>query len=1021
MTKPTAGTASDGAHRAAVIDIGSNTIHLLVADCLPDRIHPVRDRRVHAGLGIAIADGEALGTDWIQRVASVVHAFATEAHQYQAREIIVLGTHAVRTAPDRGALTKTVEAEAGVALHVLSPEQEAVLCLAGAELGSLPQPPFLCADIGGGSCDLAAVDAAGVSSAASLPIGSGVLAARELDGDPPPATQVAQVAKALLDLFGTTALAGHSRFPEVVVTGGTARRLRQQVHGHRGGAAQPTTRLLETIQLLLQQPSTEWPHAVKPQRAALVRAGGMILQAIVARWHVPVWRISPYGLREGALAHRARGFSLDAPIAPDGPSHAGTSGRMPMEIFAPEKRLAPTEEQRYFSRELSMLQFHERVLDQTKPGAHPLLERVRFLSISDSNIDEFLSIHFSLLLGNVEVGDTRLTPDGNTQTEQLHRVRVALRRFMHEQRRIFHQELIPDLAAAGIHLPPYRDLIPTQQLELREWLLNEVFPVCTPLAVDPAHPFPFISNMSLNLGVVLWEAQRDISFARIKVPAVLPRLVRVKSAAMDGREATYVWLEDIMANNLDAFFPGVDVRDIFLFRLVRDAEMEVTELESGSLREMVQAGIRRRRFGEAVCLQVEREIPDVVAQELVARLDVNLEDVYVVGAPLGLKDLAQITDLDRPDLKDPLLLPRLPAALGSAKNLFASIRERDILLHHPYESWTPVFDFIAQAAVDPDVLAIKQTLYRIGRASPLVQSLLEAVDRGKQVAVVLELQARGDEESNIDWAQTLERAGAHVSFGVIGLKTHAKLSLIVRREPEGLRRYLHVGTGNYSATPYSDLSLFTCHPAIGADATALFNVLTGRSRQDHYADMLVSPVSLREAMNERIGREIESHRRHGGGHLIFKVNALVDLEMIDAIYEASRAGVRVDLIVRGMCCLRPGVPGMSETIRVISIVGRFLEHSRVYYFRNGGEEEVLLGSADLMERNLDRRVEVVVPVLDKRLIRALKERLLDLQLNDTVRAMELHADGIYRRVPGGDGPPLDSQRAWTAPDMTFMS
>jgi polyphosphate kinase len=691
-----------------------------------------------------------------------------------------------------------------------------------------------------------------------------------------------------------------------------------------------------------------------------------------------------------------------------------------VEIVALDKRLVSAEEQRYFSRELSMLQFHERVLDQTRRGAHPLLERLKFLAIADSNLDEFLSIQFSLLLGNVEVGDTTLTPDGNTQTEQLRRVRGALARFMDEQRRIFHQELIPDLAEAGIHFCAYRDLAPLRQEELRQWFLNEVFPVCTPLAVDPAHPFPFISNLSLNLGVVLWETQGDVSFARIKVPAVLPRLVRVRAATAEGRESAFVWLEDIIANNLDAFFLRLSVRDIFLFRLVRDAEMELRELESVSLRETVQAGIRQRRFGETVCVQLERAIPDVVAKELITRLDVYPEDVYVVGPPLGLRDLAQLTDLDRPDLKDPVLLPRRPAALTGAKDLFALIRHGDVLLHHPYESFTLVLDLIAQAAADPDVLTIKQTLYRIGRASPLVQSLLEAVDRGKQVAVVLELQARGDEESNLDWARTLERAGAHVSFGVIGLKTHGKLSLLVRREPEGLRRYVHVGTGNYTANPYADLSLFTCRPAIGADATALFNVLTGRSRQDRYEYMLVSPVSLRQEILERIGREIECHRLHGGGHLIFKTNALVDLEVIEALYAASGAGVSVDLLVRGACCLRPGVSGLSETIRVISIVGRFLEHSRVYYFRNSGREEALIGSADLMERNLDQRVEILVPVLDSRLTSALKERLLDLQLNDTVRTKELHSDGIYRRVPRGDATPVDAQLAWTAPNLSLM-
>lgn len=691
-----------------------------------------------------------------------------------------------------------------------------------------------------------------------------------------------------------------------------------------------------------------------------------------------------------------------------------------MDIRTRDERETGTAAQRYLSRELSMLQFQERVLDQTRRGAHPLLERLKFLAISDSNLDEFLSIQFSLLLGRVEVGDTSLTADGFTQTEQVRRVRDAQARLMREQRRIFRDELLPDLEAADVHLRPYRELPPAQQGPLQQWFLREVLPVCTPLAVDPAHPFPFISNFSLNLGVMLWDAQSGLSFARIKVPAVLPRLVRADRGP-DGRGAVFVWLEDVIANNLGAFFQGVDVRSVFFFRLVRDAEIEFPERESVDLREVVQAGVRRRRFGEAVCLQLEHEMPESVAGELVKRLDVYPEDVYVVGAPLGLRDLAQVVDLDRPDLKDPVLLPRVPAAATAGTTaFFEAIRGGDILLHHPYESFAAVQAFITQAAADPDVLTIKQTLYRVGRTSPMVQALLEAVDRGKQVAAVLELQARGDEESNIDWARTLERAGAHVSYGVIGLKTHAKVSLIVRREPDGLRRYVHVGTGNYSSTPYADLSLFTCRPAIGEDATALFNVLTGHSRQDRYEHLLVAPAGIRSGLLARIAREIESHRLHGGGRLIFKANALVDLELIDALYEASRAGVRVDLLVRGMCCLRPGVPGLSETIRVVSIVGRFLEHSRVYYFRNGGQHETLIGSADLMERNLDQRVEVLVPVLDAGLAAALRARLLDLQLRDTVRAMEMEPDGAYRRVPA-NGTRLDAQLTWTSSDMTFMA
>jgi polyphosphate kinase len=672
---------------------------------------------------------------------------------------------------------------------------------------------------------------------------------------------------------------------------------------------------------------------------------------------------------------------------------------------------------RYFTRELTQLQFNDRVLDQARPGMHPLLERLKFVAISDSNLDEFLSIHFSNLLGKVEDNSGDLTPDGRTQTEHLVRVRSALRPFMREQRRVLHEELVPELAAAGIHFRRYGELSPACRAALRERFIAEVFPVCTPLAVDRAHPFPFISNMSLNLGVVLWDTRDGRSFARIKVPNVLPRLLSVPEGDGSEREMAFVWLEDVIANNLDAFFPGVEVRDVCVFRVLRHADLELQELEAEDLRETVQEGVRRRRFGEAVCVQLERQAPELVEEELIRRLDLHPEDVYVVGAPLGLRDLMHLTDLDRPDLKDPPLAPRQPAVVTNATDYFSLLRHRDLLLNHPYEPFKAVFDFVAQAAADQDVLAIKQTLYRIGRRSPIVQSLMDAVERGKQVAVVVELQARGDEENNIEWAEALERAGAHISYGVIGLKTHAKVTLVVRREADGLRRYVHIGTGNYNANPYVDLSLFTSRPEIGVDATELFNVLTGHSHQDRYERLLVAPVSMRPGIIRRIEREIERHRRHGDGHLIFKTNALVDLPMVDALYRASAAGVRVDLIVRGMCTLRPGVPGLSEHIRVRSIVGRFLEHSRVYYFHNGGEAETLIGSADLMERNLSRRVETLAPVLDGALARAVRESILDLALRDTVRATELGPDGVYRAVPAGESPPVDSQHLWASTSL----
>jgi polyphosphate kinase len=665
----------------------------------------------------------------------------------------------------------------------------------------------------------------------------------------------------------------------------------------------------------------------------------------------------------------------------------------------------------------SLLQFHGRVLQQTRPNAHPLLERVKFLAISDSNLDEFLSLHFSLLLGRVEAGDAAPTPDGLSQTEHLARMRDSVREFMREQRRILADELIPELQSAGLRLLRYQELPEPAKTVLRRWFMAEVLPVCTPLAVDPAHPFPFISNFSLNIGVQLWDEDNGPSFARIKVPSVLPRLIHVPDAGEAGEG--FIWLEDLMSGELNAFFSGAEIRAAFRFRVIRDAELEIEDRDAVDLRDVVRAGVRRRRFGEPVCIQLESGAPQEILDELVARLDLYPEDVFVAGGPLGLCDLSALLDLDRPDLKDPALAPRLPHALRGSADLFATVRHRDLILHHPYESYAPVYDFVARAAADPSVLAIKQTWYRIGRTSPLVQSLLEAVDRGKQVAVVLELQARGDEENNLEWAHRLERAGAHVSYGVIGLKTHAKVTLVVRRESDGLRRYVHVGTGNYSAVPYADLSLFTCHPEIGADATAFFNALTGRSPRTPYRRLLVAPAAMRQGLLDRIDREIAAYRTHGVGHLVFKVNSLTDAPMIDALYRAAEIGVTVRLIVRGMCALQSASPTFGDRLQVVSLVGRFLEHSRVFYFGNGGNPEVLIGSADLMERNLDRRVEVLVPVLDPNLIRALKHDLLDLQWADNARSMLLDVDGIYRaRNHVGDGV-VDAQNVWTQEHRTL--
>lgn len=1085
--------------RAAVIDIGSNAVNLLVADCWPDQIQTVHTERGQTELGAVVAADRVLGAEKTKESADLVAAFAAQASHYGTRHLMVLATYAVRAALDRPEFTEAVQEAAGTTLSVLSPVQEAALCLAGASLGPLPPPPFLFADIGGGSCEIASVDEGGITEVASIPVGSGVLAATRLSDDPPDPSSLETVHGEVRDLLNPIQLGRWQTFQQIVVTGGAARRL-----GRQAGLPGPWTPsladpLLSLIETLLNKPSEVWPSAISAKRAAVVRAGAVVLRELIPRWHVSAWRISPYGLREGALVSWIRGIPVERPeaermgqetetipaavavsagasvgvlesevpsgeVAEERPEASEPSGALaevvsevvdaleadsraaddlngeggtvtldePSTDYAGERdgidpeaspvalaEVAPAAvaEPHLLPRELSLIRFYERVLDQARPGAHPLLERIKFVAISDASLDEFLSIHFPLLLDTIEATDATRSADGETQPERLARVRAALRQFMEAQRQVYQEQLLPELEAAGIVLRRYRDLEPALQASLRQWFLAEVFPVSTPLGVDRAHPFPFISNLSINLGVVLQDSRGGSSFARIKVPTVLPRLIPVPGVS-DSRSALFVWLEDIMANNLDVFFPGIEVKESFVFRVIRDAELELQGFESASLREMVQAGIRRKRFGEAICIQLETPFPDGVAEDLIERLDIYPEDVYVVGAPLGLTDLTRLLELDRPDLKDSPLVPRVPAFLGASKDLFALIRQGDLLLYHPYESIAPVLDLIAQAAVDPNVLTIKQTLYRIGRTSPLIDSLLKAVDRGKQVAVVLELQARGDEENNVEWAQTLERAGAHVSYGVIGLKTHAKISLVVRREPDGLRRYVHVGTGNYSITPYADLSLFTSRPEIGEDATEMFNALTGHSRQETYRQLLVSPWSLRQGLLERITRETRAHRETGGGHLIFKANGLTDPEIIEALYEASRAGVRIDIIIRGMCCLRPGVRGISETIRVVSLVGRFLEHARVYYFRNGGQPEVLLGSADLMERNLDGRVEALAPVREPRLVAVIKEQILDLQLSDTHRASELYSDGSYRPVlPNGRA--VDAQMTWITGSPVF--
>ncbi len=667
----------------------------------------------------------------------------------------------------------------------------------------------------------------------------------------------------------------------------------------------------------------------------------------------------------------------------------------------------------YINRELSWIEFNRRVFEEAQDSRHPLLERVKFLSIFDSNLDEYIMIRLAGLKDQLAAHVISLSPDGLTAEQQLAVVREHLAPLVHEVHHYWLNELVPLLADQHIHILNYEQLDEAQRAAMLSYFERKIFPVLTPLAVDPGHPFPHISNRSLNLAVVITEGER---FARVKVPLPsLPRLVPVPVLSEIPQTVAFVWIEQIIAAHLSMLFPGFDVWESYPFRVLRDADIELQEDEASDLLESIEQGIRDRRFGKVVDLAVNPSMPPRIRSLLLDKLEITSDDLTVIDGPLGLTDLMELYSLERPELKDPPFTPRLPAILRKGQNLFALIRQQDLLMHHPYDSFNSVVEFIQAAAHDPQVLAIKQTLYRVGTHSPIVDMLLEAVENGKQVAVLVELKARFDEESNIEWAMALENAGVHVAYGLVGLKTHAKVAMVVRKEEDGLRRYVHLGTGNYNATTariYEDLGLFTCRPDIGADATDLFNLLTGYSRQHSYRKLLVAPIGLRRCIVERIEREIRMQQEHGNGRLIFKMNALVDPEIIHVLYRASQAGVSIDLIVRGICCLRPGIPGVSEHIHVRSLVGRFLEHSRIFFFGNNGNEEIYLGSADMMQRNLDSRVETLFPVEDPLLRRAIRERLLDPILADIVNASELQSDGRYIHIQPKPGePPFDSQ-AW---------
>jgi polyphosphate kinase len=674
----------------------------------------------------------------------------------------------------------------------------------------------------------------------------------------------------------------------------------------------------------------------------------------------------------------------------------------------------------FINRELSWLEFNRRVLEEAGDHTHPLLERVKFLSIFSNNLDEFFMIRVAGLQRQLARGALEAPPDGMSPALQLREIHRVLEPMLKEQSDLWERDLVLDLRESGIHILPYGDLPPGEKALLREYFRKEVYPVLTPLAFDPSHPFPFISNLSLNLAVILKHPPSGKeNFARVKVPTNLfPRLIQIP-AGKERHEGTdtvrLVFLEEIIGENLDLLFPGCLVEGTYPFRVTRDADLEIEEDEASDLLTVMEESIGMRRTGSPVRVEITHDMPQPACGIIGKKLGIAQEMFYRVKAPLGMADLMELTGLDRPDKKDLPFVPSVPPGLGENEGIFSRIREKDQFLFHPYESFTPVISMIRQAAHDPAVLAIKITLYRVGRDSPIVDALLEARENGKVVAALIELKARFDEENNIGWARALEHAGVHVVYGLPGLKVHAKICMVVRREQDGLRTYVHMGTGNYNAASsriYTDFGLFTADPELGADAADLFNVLTGCATPLSYRKLLVAPHTLRHGILSRIEREIERHREHGDGCIIFKMNALVDRDCIVALYRASGEGVTVMLQVRGICCLRPGISDVSETIKVTSIVGRFLEHARLYYFRNGGEEEVLLGSADLMPRNLDRRVEVLFPVNDQKIASWLMRTIIPVHLGDNVKSRMLHPDGTYTHVTGEPMEPVLNAQEW---------
>ena len=657
-------------------------------------------------------------------------------------------------------------------------------------------------------------------------------------------------------------------------------------------------------------------------------------------------------------------------------------------------------EDRFLERELSWLDFNQRVLELAEDKSLPLLERVNYTAIFASNLDEFFMVRVASLKRRIATGIATPSPSGLSPLEVLQRISERTRELQLRHAELFTAELAPALAQAKINIVHWSTLSPDEQNSLHDYFQSQVFPVLTPLAVDPAHPFPYISGLSLNLAVVLRNPKSKAEhFARVKVPPLLPRFVQVP-----GSSSRYVPLEDVMGEFLGELFPGMEVLEHHTFRVTRNEDLEVDEDEGENLLIQLEKELLRRRFGPPVRLEVAQDMDSKVLSLLQRELDIDGSDVFMLPEPLDLRSLSAFFSLKRPELRfepHPITTNKyLEADEDEAADIFAALREREILVHHPYESFaTSVQAFLEQAAQDPQVLAIKQTLYRTSGDSPIMDALIDAAEAGKQVLALVEIKARFDEQNNIGWARKLESAGVHVVYGLVGLKTHCKLSLVIRQEENQLRRYCHIGTGNYNpktARYYEDLGLLTARPEVGEDLTKLFNLLSGYASEPQYKAMLTSPVGVREGLTERIRRETENKNAGKAARIAFKLNSLVDERIIDELYLASKAGVEIDILVRGMCSLRPGVPGLSETIRVNSVLGRYLEHSRIFYFENSGDPDVFIGSADMMHRNLDRRVETLVRIAQPNQIEQLR-RIIDIGMSKEVDSWSLDNQGAWQR------------------------